>query len=422
MKKEVPQEFLNLYKTKYSYLQETLKEIKSELQLRLSQLGTRKGIRARITDARVKHPYKIWKNAQKAGIPVSEVFTRTEDLLGVRIVCNNLSDIDPLIEMIQQDVSTIEVLEVKDLISSPSPTGYRAKHVRTLFRDIFQTEEEPLPCEIQIRTLAQDTWARLSREDLYGKNAPQNIQKLARALSIQLSAIDDIAQLIRDELNTCPPQADEIQDSDAVSPQRLALLYKHKFGKDIFEWTLVDWIQTLYEAEAETIGDVRKLLNDEKLRNILDKLAVKIRRFPLEDSEWAVFSAVVATEASISIGIKTVRNRIQQEWDEIVATARREALSEMPETLDEFIQMLQSGVIPKEALTELGGIQSCYRCGSDILRPEQAAEAVLDYYGWPDTNIDLEQLLINADSEGIVESADYSGVCQYCGYQMSKDD
>lgn len=422
MKKEVPQEFLDLYKTKYSYLQETLKEIKSELQLRLSQLGARKGIRARITDARVKRPYKIWKNAQKAGILVSEVFTRTEDLLGIRIVCNNLSDIDPLIEMIQQDVSTIKVLEVKDLISSPSPTGYRAKHVRTLFRDIFQTEEEPLPCEIQIRTLAQDTWARLSREDLYGKNAPQNIQKLARALSIQLSAIDDIAQLIRDELNKCPPQADEIQDSDAISPQRLALLYKHKFGKDIFEWTLVDWIQTLYEAEAETIGDVRKLLNDEKLRNILDKLAVKIRSFPLEDSEWAVFSAVVATEASISMGIKTVRNRIQQEWDEIVATARREALSEMPETLDEFIQMLQSGVIPKEALTELGGIQSCCRCGSDILRPEQAAEAVLDYYGWPDTNIDLEQLLINADSEGIVESADYSGVCQYCGYQMSKDD
>ena len=422
MKKEVPQEFLNLYKTNYSYLQETLKKIKSELQLRLSQLGARKGIRARITDARVKRPYKIWKNAQKAGIPVSEVFMRTEDLLGVRIVCNNLSDIDPLIKMIQQDVSTLDVLEVKDLISSPSPTGYRAKHVRTLFRDIFQTEEEPLPCEIQIRTLAQDTWARLSREDLYGKNAPQNIRKLARTLSIQLSAIDDIAQLIRDELNKCPPQADKIQDSDAISPQRLALLYKHKFGKDIFEWTLVDWIQTLYEAEAETIGDVRKLLNDEKLRNILDKLAVKIRRFPLEDSEWAVFSAVVATEASISIGIKTVRSRIQQEWDEIVATARREALSGMPETLDEFIQMLQSGVIPTEALAELGGIQSCYRCGSDILRPEQAAEAVLDYYGWPDTDTDLEQLFINADSEGIVESADYSGVCQYCGYQMSKDD
>jgi len=422
MKKEVPQEFLNLYKTKYSYLQETLKKIKSELQLRLSQLGARKGIRARITDARVKRPYKIWKNAQKAGIPVSEVFMRTEDLLGVRIVCNNLSDIDPLIKMIQQDVSTLDVLEVKDLISSPSPTGYRAKHVRTLFRDIFQTEEEPLPCEIQIRTLAQDTWARLSREDLYGKNAPQNIRKLARTLSIQLSAIDDIAQLIRDELNKCPPQADKLQDSDAISPQRLALLYKHKFGKDIFEWTLVDWIQTLYEAEAETIGDVRKLLNDEKLRNILDKLAVKIRRFPLEDSEWAVFSAVVATEASISIGIKTVRSRIQQEWDEIVATARREALSGMPETLDEFIQMLQSGVIPTEALAELGGIQSCYRCGSDILRPEQAAEAVLDYYGWPDTDTDLEQLFINADSEGIVESADYSGVCQYCGYQMSKDD
>ncbi|MCF6154542.1 MAG: hypothetical protein E3K36_04665 [Candidatus Brocadia sp.] len=100
-------------------------------------------------------------------MPVSEVFTRTEDLLGIRTVCNNLSDIDLLIEMIQHDLSTLKVLEIKDLVSSPSPTGYRAKHVRTLY-NIFQSKEQPIPCEIQIRTLAQDTWARLSREDLYG--------------------------------------------------------------------------------------------------------------------------------------------------------------------------------------------------------------------------------------------------------------
>lgn len=421
MRREVPKEFLDLYKSNRSYFEKILEQIKSELQLRLAQLSARKGVRGRIIDARVKRPFKIWKNAQKAGIPLSKIFTSTEDLLGIRIVCNNLSDIDLLIKMIEEDVSNLEVVEVKDLISSPSLTGYRAKHVRTLFRNIFQSDET-LPCEIQIRTLAQDTWARLSREDLYGKNAPESIQKLAQALSTQLSAIDEIAQLIRDELNKCPLKVDEIKESDSISPQRLSLLYKHEFGEDIWEWTLVEWIRIL--TEAETIEDVRKLIKDMRLRKILDQLAIKIRGFGLEHSEWVVFSALVATEASMPIGIKIVRKQIQEQWDEIVQIARREALSGMPKTFEEFVQMLQSGEIPIEALAELGGIQSCYRCGADILSPEHAAEAVLDYYGWPDVDIDLGQLLENLNTEGIpeIESVDFSGACQYCGYQMSKDD
>ena len=50
-----------------------------------------------ITDARVKRPAKMWKNAKEAGVSVSEIFTRAEDLLGIRIVCYNLSDAEPLI-------------------------------------------------------------------------------------------------------------------------------------------------------------------------------------------------------------------------------------------------------------------------------------------------------------------------------------
>ena len=96
----------------------------------------------------------------------------------------------------------------------------------------------------------------------------------------------------------------------------------------------------------------------------------------------------------------------------------------MPETLDEFVEMLEEGSVPVWALKELGGIQSCYRCGADILRPEQAAEAVLDYYGNPDVDLDLESLFEQTNGIDVpeVESVDYSGACQYCGYQMSKDD
>ena len=419
MRKSIPKEFLEQYEAKRVFFDEALERITSLLKLRLSQLAARKGVRGRITDARVKRPARVWKKSKKAELSVSEVFTHIDDLLGIRIVCNNISDIDPLIEMIRTEVSILRVLDIKDMILSPSEAGYRATHIRTVLDNLYESERVPIPCEIQIRTLAQDAWARLSRADLYGKDVPPSIQKLSQALSTQLSAIDEIAQLIRDELNQCPRVADNIEDSDYISPQRLALLYKHKFGEEVYEWTLIDWVQILEEAEVEKIGDVRALLDDMDVKKGLDKLAIRIRGFPLEDAEWAVFSALVASEVSTAKGIKAVRKRIQDGWDEIVSTARAEALSEMPDTLDEFIQMLQSGHVPTEALSELGGIQSCYRCGADILRPEQAAEVVLEYYENPDLDVDLERLFGDMPD---VESVDYSGACQYCGDQMSKDD
>jgi len=326
--------------------------------------------------------------------------------------------------MIKADCSILNVFEIKDMVSSPPTVGYRATHVRAEFADIFTRDENRIPCEIQIRTLAQDTWARLSRADLYGKDVPPSIQKLAQALSTQLSAIDAIGQLIRDELNQCPPVAEKIKESDCITPQRLALLYKQKFGEEIYEWSLIDWVKHLEEAEAKTIGDVQRLLDDTKTRSALNRISDRIRGFPLEDLEWAVYSALVATESSNSKGIKAVQKRIQDEWDEIVATARRDALSGLPDTLKEFAEMLRSGSVPSEALAELGGIQSCYRCGAHILRPDQASESVLDYYGNPDSELDLEALFeqLNGEDTPEVESVDYSGVCQYCGYQMSKDD
>ena len=218
--------------------------------------------------------------------------------------------------------------------------------------------------------------------------------------------------------------AEEIKDTDYITPQRLALLYKHKFGEDIYEWSLIDWVKHLEEAEANTIGDVCGSLEDTKIRATINKISNRIRGFDLEDLEWAVYSALVASESSAHQGVRTVQSKIQDKWDEIVTTARSEALSEMPETLEEFAKILEAGSVPVWALKELGGIQSCYRCGTDILRPEQAAEAVLDYYRNPDTELDLKSLFEQVDSVDIpeVESVDYSGACQYCGHKMSKDD
>jgi len=304
MRKDIPQDFLVEYEAKRDGLQGALDHIIALLKLRLGQLAARTGVRGRITDERVKRPAKLWKNAMNAGLSAPEIFTRVEDLLGIRIVCNNLSDIAPLVKMIRTDCSILSVLDVKDMVLSPSQSGYRATHVKTEF---YSTRDRlPIPCEIQIRTLAQDTWARLSRADLYGKDVPPSIQKLAQRISTQLSGIDEIAQLIREELNRSPLVAENIKDSDKISPQRLALLYKDKFGEDLDESSLIVWAGYLADAEIERIGDVRALLDDAEIRKTLDSASTRIRSFPLEAREWVVYSALIVSDVSRLSGVNAV--------------------------------------------------------------------------------------------------------------------
>jgi hypothetical protein len=119
----------------------------------------------------------------------------------------------------------------------------------------------------------------------------------------------------------------------------LALLFNQKYNDDIWQWSLFDWTSNLEEAEAETIGDVRELLDDDKLREKLDEITEDIRGYPLEDSEWVVYSAMVAAEVNTESGLEAVKDRIEKEWDETTTFALRETL---PPTIGDFMDELES--------------------------------------------------------------------------------
>lgn len=419
IRNRLPKEFAGEYMRRQANLETAIEDIKSTLSRHISQLNAQKGTRCRLVEARVKRPAKLWKKAQAHGFTIEDSFTNIVDLLGIRIVCNNLQDIQLLVEMINTGFHRLTEIDIRNMINAPTESGYRAVHVRAKY--VSEPDEVRIPCEIQIRTLAQDAWARLSREDLYGNTVPTPISKLAQALSKQLAGIDDIAQMIRDELTKVPAVATEIKDSDTITPDRLALLFKDKYNDIIYEWSLLTWGRHLKDAEIATVGEVRDLLNDDEMRKKVNRVANEIRRYDLDDSEWAVLSGLVATGMTVRRGINLAKQSLQSEWNEIVATARGEALSAMPETFDEFVEMLENGNAPLEALRELGGVVSCSRCGTDVISISATAEAVLEYYENPDTDIDLEATLWGSGMAEI-ESVDYSGDCQYCGYQMSKDD
>lgn len=389
MKREIPEEFLEKYSKHKGTFQSELSQLKDLLRLRLQQLKRTEGTRARLVDARVKKPAKIWKKAVSLGFSSSKALNKIVDVLGIRIVCNNLSDTESVINMIKQEISYFHIKKINDMVSNPRADGYRAIHIHTTINPFSGNDKEKIPCEIQIRTLAQDMWGRLSRDDLYGNKPPEMIAVATKAISKQLSAIDDMAQQIRNELNKPAEKAQNIEETDPLSPQRLALLFNQKYDDDIWRWSLYDWMSSLEEAEAETIKDVMGLLDDDKLRKRLDKIAKRIRGYPLEDPEWAVYSAMVAAEVNTESGIGAVKDRIETEWDEISTIALRESL---PPTIEDFIDELENVTAYRTKDSEdyaeeiksyfsLLGCMSADMYGTQQLDTMCAVEALVVYYG-----------------------------------------
>ena len=82
----------------------------------------------------------------------------------VRVVCNYIDDIYTVEEsLLRQD--DIKLLKRKDYIRNPKESGYRSLHLLVEVPIFLSDRTYNMPVEIQIRTIAMDTWASL--EDVY---------------------------------------------------------------------------------------------------------------------------------------------------------------------------------------------------------------------------------------------------------------
>lgn len=109
-----------------------------------------------------------------------------KDLIGARIVCWFVDDCYGLLDYITKgNHFIINQAEIKDYIKSPMKQGYRAIHIpveikydsvqRAKKGGAIRIVNEPILCEIQIRTKLQDAWGDLTHE-FYYKNRAHGIQ------------------------------------------------------------------------------------------------------------------------------------------------------------------------------------------------------------------------------------------------------
>jgi putative GTP pyrophosphokinase len=125
------------------------------------------------------------------------------DILGIRIVCPFLEDIDNVEKLINENFSVIEV-DRKGIKHSSGEFGYDSIHL------LVDLPPDSLPviipftrrvCEIQIRTILQDAWAEVEHELIYKADfSPLNeaIKKKLASLNATLTLSDIIFQEIRD--------------------------------------------------------------------------------------------------------------------------------------------------------------------------------------------------------------------------------
>ena len=117
---------------------------------------------------RIKAPESIAMKLHKMEVAVTADNARKylKDIAGIRIICSYAKDIYFLIDLLRS-MPDVNVLEEKDYISTPKPSGYRSYHLIVEVPVFYSNETEHVKVEVQIRTEAMNFWSTLEHKVRY---------------------------------------------------------------------------------------------------------------------------------------------------------------------------------------------------------------------------------------------------------------
>ncbi|MEY8571121.1 GTP pyrophosphokinase [Lactobacillus intestinalis] len=199
----------------YGDFEPTLHEILDNLMTRINDLNTdyqnqyHESLFEHL-NGRIKSQDSMKQKCQKKNLPLTpySALRENRDSIGIRIVCNFIDDIYTCIDLLEQ-MSDIQVIKKKDYITNAKANGYRSYHLilaKTVDGpDVDGNRPGLFYVEVQLRTIAIDTWASLEHEMKYKHNIknPELIGKELKRVADELASCDvsmqTIRQLIREE-------------------------------------------------------------------------------------------------------------------------------------------------------------------------------------------------------------------------------
>lgn len=158
--------------------------------------------------ARIKSDESMREKCQRKGLPETahSALSELKDAIGMRIVTSFIDDIYLMIKYIKS-FDNCEVIEEIDYIKHAKPNGYRSYHlilaVKTDYPDVNGNTPGTYYVEIQLRTIAMDTWASLEHKIRYKKDIPSQelISSELKRCADELASCDLSMQTIRSLIN-----------------------------------------------------------------------------------------------------------------------------------------------------------------------------------------------------------------------------
>ena len=145
------------------------------------------------------------EKCRRKGLPETpESALRTiRDSIGMRIVTTFVDDVYRTAEAIEA-LDGVTVVKRKDYIKNAKPNGYRSYHMiieaRAPFEDLYGNNPGSFFVELQLRTIAMDSWAALEHQMSYKRDIPgeELIRAELKRCADELAACDISMQTIRE--------------------------------------------------------------------------------------------------------------------------------------------------------------------------------------------------------------------------------
>ena len=389
-------------------------------------------VRARVLPVRIKEFPNLQRKAEKKRWNAGEAMS-CGDLVGGRVVCSNLEDVRRFAELLKEHLPSywgeFEQCDVQDYIQKPNIGGYRAVHLNfrlDVFTGTFQVNT--VPCEVQIRSRLQDTWAELTHDDIYKQpDLPEDLQARAKDLAEVLTAADRIASAIRSRAvrETTPPA--HRPDLQHVSADGLAYCFREVFGRSPADYAVRLALNLCDRLHLTTLENFSGLLMRPEFRDDVAKAYRSI--LPADVAHEDVFlAALYAAAKSEAAAIKWIEKKARRERDELEEIATREVLSSLPDTIEDLIEALED---PRTDTNEielwaeaLGATNDCAVCGTTVIPSFSFAEAVVQYYEVDEDDADFIEQIEDAVGRSGLESGGWGdgSLCAYHNEQQAKND
>lgn len=197
-------EFFDQFRLRMLYYRCAMKEVQTKIEVLNEEFSLRfdrnpiSGVYSRLKDGK-----SIFEKMRRKSLDISleNMEEHIYDIAGIRVICPFLDDVYDLERaLLEQD--DITLVKRKDYIKNPKSNGYRSLHLVVAVPIFLSGGKRLVKVELQIRTIAMDSWASLEHQLRYKKEfcLTQNTERELKRCAELSAELDTRMEMLRQNI------------------------------------------------------------------------------------------------------------------------------------------------------------------------------------------------------------------------------